>query len=74
MPARLSKHFFKRETDGTVRLRLRFSSEEASLFEEAAGAQPLVPWVKRTLIDQAHRQVSKARSTLPPIEPPEDGR
>lgn len=72
MAQQLSKHFFKREGDGTVRLRLRFSAEEASLFEEAAGENELIRWVHKTLVNDARRQVTRARATLPRIDAPRD--
>ena len=66
-----SPHFFARESDGTVRLRMRFSSDEASLFEEAAGNTPVMVWIHRTLGEAARRQVKARREKLPKIAPPE---
>lgn len=58
---RFSKHFFKREDDGSVRLRMRFSPEEASLIEEAAGDTPLLVYIHRVLKDRAEYHVRAAR-------------
>lgn len=66
-----SKHFLEREGDGTVRLRMRFSNEEAALFEEAAGDTPIMLWLHRTLKSAATRQVKKARQKRAAIPPPE---
>ena len=54
-------HFFRRESDGTVRLRIRFSEEEASLIEEAAGTTPLLVYIHRVLRERAKYHISKAR-------------
>lgn len=67
-----SKHFFTREGDGSVRLRMRFTSEEASLFEEAAGGEPILPWLHRTLKESARTQVNAARAKREPVPPPEE--
>lgn len=66
-----SPHFFARESDGSVRLRIRFENEEASLFEEAAGETPVMVWLHRTLGEAARRQVKEARSKRSKIAPPE---
>lgn len=65
-----SKHFFAREPDGTVRLRIRFDGEEASLYEEAAGDTPLMLWIHRTLGEAARRQVAEQRRTKKKLPPP----
>lgn len=54
-------HFFKREADGTVRLRIRFSEEEASLIEEAAGKTPLLIYIHKVLRERAKYHITKAR-------------
>jgi len=65
-----SKHFLARDGDGSVRLRMRFTGEEASLFEEAAGDIPVMLWMHRTLKDAAAQQVRASRAerqaTIPP--------
>lgn len=66
-----SKHFFDRDADGSVRLRMRFSAEEASLFEEAAGTTPIMVWLHRTLEEAAERQVAAARKKRAAVPPPE---
>lgn len=55
----MSPHFFKREADGTVRLRIRFTAEEASLIEEAAGETPLLLYIHRVLGDRARYHIRK---------------
>lgn len=57
---RLSPHFFKREPDGSVRLRMRFSAEEAALIEEAAGDTPLLLYIHRVLGERARYHIQKA--------------
>lgn len=64
-----SPHFFLREPDGSVRLRIRFDGEEASLFEEAAGKTPVMVWIHRTLGEAARRQVEQARKDRPHVRP-----
>lgn len=64
-------HFFGREADGSVRLRLRFEPEEAALYEEAAGDTPLMTWLHRTLTEAAKRQVRAQRAQRPPVAPPD---
>lgn len=68
---RQSPSFFSREPDGTVRIRLRFDQEEASLYEEAAGTMPVVDWLHHTLVTAARAQVAKARETQPKVVPKE---
>ena len=66
---RPSLHFFTREPDGGVRVRLRFTGELASLIEEAAGQKPLMPWIYEALEKQAKADVRTARRnriTTPP--------
>jgi hypothetical protein len=73
MPAarKHNPHFFNREPDGTVSLRIRFENEEASLFEEAAGDTPVMVWLHRTLEAAAKRQVREQRKNRPAVAPPE---
>lgn len=68
-----SPSFFARSADGTVRLRLRFTNEEASLFEEAAGETPVMVWLHQTLGETARRQVREQRKDRPKIGPPSMG-
>ena len=70
-PKRHNPNFFNREPDGTVRLRVRFENEEASLFEEAAGDTPVMVWLHRTLVAAAKRQVREQRKNRPKVPPPE---
>lgn len=71
-PRKHSPHFFNREPDGTVRLRIRFDGEEAALFEEAAGDVPVMIWLHRTLAAEARRQVKEARKKRAKVDPPTD--
>lgn len=59
--AKPNPHFFEREPDGSVRIRLRLSSEEASLIEEAAGDTPLVAYMHHVLNERARHHVEQAR-------------
>lgn len=59
---RRNLHFFHRESDGTVRLRIRFEGEVASMFEEAAGQTPIMTWIFETLTEAAEKQVAERRS------------
>lgn len=67
-----SPAFFRRDNDGSVRLRLRFEPDLASLIEEAAGRTPLMVWIYRTLEDAARRQVEASRKARPRVSPPVD--
>lgn len=58
----LSPHFFKRDDNGTVRVRLRFGPEEASLIEEAAGETPLITYMHNVLMSRAKIHAEKARA------------
>jgi hypothetical protein len=69
---RQSEHFFARESDGSVRLRIRFDGDEASLMEEAAGSTPLLAWIHKTLGEAARREVEETHRALQQIEPPPD--
>lgn len=64
-----SAHFFTREADGSVRIRIRFTPEEASLYEEAAGATPILHWVHESLMEKATAQVEAARANRPKVRP-----
>lgn len=68
-----SPHFFVREPDGSVRLRIRFTSEEASLIEEAAGTTPLMLYIHRVLGQQARFHIQKAREGQPILLGPDEG-
>ena len=71
-PRQHNPHFFRREDDGSVRLRLKFDNETASLFEEAAGKTPVMVWLRRTLETTAKRQVKEQQRLRQQISPPED--
>lgn len=66
MPAknRLSPHFFKREGDGSVRLRMRLSAEEAALIEEAAGETPLMVYIHHVLNERARFHIRKSNERV----------
>lgn len=61
---KLSPHFFRRERDRSVRLRLRLSEEEADLIEEAAGETPLMLYIHRVLNDRARYHIQKSREVM----------
>lgn len=67
-----SPAFFRRDEDGSVRLRLRFEPELASLIEEAAGRTPLMVWIYAALEDSARRQAEASRKNRPRVPPPLD--
>lgn len=69
-PRQHNPNFFAREADGTVRLRIKFDTDEASLFEEAAGDTPVMIWLHRTLAAAAKRQVKQQRKNRPQVAPP----
>lgn len=58
-PRQMSPHFFKREADGSVRLRIRFTPEEAAAIEEAAGETPLLLYIHRVLAERAKYHIRK---------------
>lgn len=60
----LNPHFFRRERDRSVRLRLRLSEEEADLIEEAAGDTPLMLYIHRVLNDRARYHQRKSREAM----------
>lgn len=66
-----SPHFLAREPDGSVRLRMRFTGDEAALFEEAAGKTPVLAWLHQVLNDAARHEVKKARAERAELPPPE---
>jgi len=68
--AKLTPNFFRREADGTVRVRIKFRPEEASLYEEAAGDTPVMLWIHQTLNRAAAEEVEAARAARPDIAPP----
>ena len=68
--SRPSPHFFTREPDGSVRLRIRINNEEASIIEEAAGDKPLIQWIKQSLTMTAQKQVEQTHTTRPHFPPP----
>lgn len=57
----VSPHFFKRDEDGSVRLRIRFTKEEADIIEEAAADTPLVHYIQKVLMDRARAHAEAAR-------------
>jgi hypothetical protein len=54
-----SPHFFRREPDGSVRLRIRFTGEEAALIEEGAGDTPLLLYIHHVLNARARYHIRK---------------
>lgn len=61
---KMSPHFFVRESDRSVRLRLRLSEEEADLIEEAAGDTPLLLYIHRVLQDRAQYHIRRSREEM----------
>lgn len=64
--------FFSREEDGSVRLRIRFNGPEATLFEEAAGSQPLMEWIYEALNEKAREQIAAREKYTHIPEPAEE--
>lgn len=69
---RHNPHFFVREPDGFVRIRLRLTAEEASLIEEAAGSVPLMIYIKRVLAQTSRQHIKRAREGRPVLLGPDD--
>lgn len=67
-----SPHFFDREPDGSVRLRMRFDSDEAMLIERAAGDVPLMIWLHRAIHQAALREARGRERERPTLPPPTD--
>lgn len=61
---RMSPHYFKREDDGSVRLRIRLDPEEAALIEEGAGTTPLMLYIHRVLKERATYHIKKRAEAL----------
>jgi hypothetical protein len=72
MARKHNPNFFAREPDGSVRIRVRFDSDEAALFEEAAGDMPVMAWLHRTLAKAAREEVREARRQQPQVPPPRE--
>lgn len=68
---RRSPHFLARDASGKVTLRMRFTDEEAALFEEAAGAVPVVDYMHQALNRQATEDVRAVREERKHLPPPE---
>lgn len=70
----LSPHFFRREEDGSVRLRIRFTAEEADIIEEGAGETPLLAYIHRQIMDRArhHARLAQEERQKQLGEPGED--
>ena len=71
---RRSTHFFAREADGSVRLRIRFDAERASLIEKAAGDTPLLEWIDTAIQEAAERDARKLDAELGSEVGPPEGR
>lgn len=66
-----SPHFLARDVNGKVTIRMRFTDEEAAIFEEAAGKTPVIEWLHQALNragEEAVREVREERKHLPPPE------
>lgn len=58
---KVSPHFFRRDPDGSVRIRVRFTPEEAALIEEGAGETPLMLYIHRVLGERARYHARKRK-------------
>lgn len=54
-------HFFHRQSDGSVRIRIRFTPEEADVIEEAAGSTPLLTYIHQTINTSARIDANDRR-------------
>ena len=63
--------FFTRERDGSVRVRMKFTPEEVSMYEEAAGETPVMVWLHQALNRAAQQDVREQRQARAAIPPPE---
>jgi hypothetical protein len=63
-PKRLNPNFFRRENDGTVRVRLRFTAEEAAVIEKGAGEVPVIDYLYRIINRTAARDADQAQRRL----------
>lgn len=54
-------NFLQREPDGSARVRIRFTAEEARLIEEAAGTTPVLLYMHRVLNDRARYHIRKQK-------------
>jgi hypothetical protein len=50
---------------------MKFTGDEASMFEEAAGDTPIMLWMHRTLKEQAKREVERVRAKRDALPPPD---
>ena len=66
----LNPHFIAREENGSARIRIRFTAEEASLIEEAAGSTPVMEWIYQTLNSAAKLQAAENRQQRRKAPPP----
>jgi hypothetical protein len=72
MAQKHSPHFLERNgPNGSVRLRMKFTAEEAAAFEEAAGKTPVIDWLHQQLNEAARVGVEKARAEKKHLPPPE---
>lgn len=72
-PRRSDPNFLVRDTDGSVRLRMRFKGPLASMMEEAAGTTPVVDWIEATLEKAAREQLREIRAARRgKLRPPEE--
>lgn len=58
---RLNPYFFRREKDGTVRVRMRFTAQEASVIEEGAGETPIIDYLYRIINSTAAQDAERAQ-------------
>lgn len=66
-----SPHFLARQADGSVRIRMKFTDEEAAVFEEAAGKMPVIDWLHQALNRAGAEAVAAVREERKHLPPPE---
>jgi len=67
-PVHSDPHFFRRDKNGMVKLKINLSPEEAALIEEAANGTPVMVYVHRVLIDRARFHARRSTQDAAPEE------
>lgn len=63
--------FFERDREGRAVVRMKFTPEEASLIEQAAGTTPVIAWLYQAVNRQAEEDLYELREAQAAIPPPE---
>lgn len=58
MHGKPSPYRFERDRDGSVRLRIRFTKEEADTIEAAADGEPLLTWLHELIHESAAEEAA----------------